>query len=666
MQFQVILTAIALALGLALPAAAASSKVKPRAKPDQDALITDMAEAYKKPDSKRLSSLLPQVQGHVLEPWAAYWELSARLDDAKPAEVDNFLSRYAGTYQEDRLRNDWLLQLGKRKDWPRFQVEYAKFRMHDDIEVRCHALHAAYATSGEDVAAQVQELWLSQRDPDDGCAAAAERLLKDDKLDAMVAWRRARLGFEFDKPRIAQQAVGLLSADWANGLNTLYANPKRYLDEKLTAFRPKTREWVTLAMIRLASSDPEAAAEELNKLRWRAQLTQEERSWVWGVIGKRAARTLSDKALAYYAQGDERHMHSDHLVWKVRAALRANDWQQVHDGIAALSEAQLRDPTWIYWRARALLALQAPNAELRARTLLQSIASPRGFYEQLAMEELGQRISVPPAPAPLTEDELQAARDNASLKRALYAIEIGLRTEGVREWNYSTNLHQRGGMNDRELLAAAAIACEQQVWDRCINASERTRTTMDYAQRFPTPFKQEVQQRAELTGLEPAFVYGLIRQESRFIPEAKSGVGAAGLMQVMPATARWTARRIGMNNFKPKQITERHTNIAIGTGYLKLVLDAFDGSMPLAAAAYNAGPSRSKAWSGQTGDPVLEAAIWTENIPFGETRDYVKKVLSNTVNYAAVLSGEPQSLKARLGFVGPLGMDKPEPGEELP
>lgn len=666
MQFQVILTVIVLAGSLSLPSLATQTPAKTRSKPDQDALITDMGEAYKKLDSKRLSALLPQVQGHVLEPWAAYWELSARLDSAKPAEIEGFLNRYAGTYQEDRLRNDWLLQLGKQRNWARFTAELPRYRMGDDAEVRCHALHASYATQSEDVAAEVQELWLAQRDPDEGCASAAARLIKDDKLDAMVAWRRARLGFEFDKPRIASQAIELLNPDWANGLNAIYTNPKRYLDEKLTALRPRTRELVTLALIRLASSDPEAAAEEINKLRWRAQLTQEERSWVWGVIGKRAARALSDRALGHYANGQVLHMHSDHLVWKIRAALRANDWQQVHDSIASLSEAQLRDSAWIYWRARALLALQAPNAELRARTLLASIASPRGFYEQLAMEELGQRISAPAAPAPLSDDERQAARENEGLKRALHAIGIGLRAEGVREWNYSTNLHQRGGMGDRELLAAAALACEKQVWDRCINASERTRAVMDYAQRYPTPFKQEVQQRAELTGLEPAFVYGLIRQESRFILEARSGVGAAGLMQVMPATASWTARRIGMNNFKPKQITDRDTNIAIGTGYLKLVLESFDGSMPLAAAAYNAGPSRSKAWRGQSGDPVLEAAIWAENIPFGETRDYVKKVLSNTVNYAAVLTGEPQSLKARLGFVGPLGMDKPEPGEELP
>lgn len=665
MQFQVILTSIALVAGLVLPAAA-SAKLKLQAKPTADTLIQDMAEAYKKTDSKRLTDLLPRVQGHVLEPWAAYWELSARLESASPNEIRVFLRRYADTYQEDRLRNDWLLLLGRRRDWDTFLAEYPKFRMNDDPEVKCYALQAEHDTSEAEVGAQVQQLWLAQHEPDEGCAAAAEQQIKSERIDILVAWRRARLGFEFDKPRIAMQAVGLLNPEWVSSLTLIYVNPARYLDEKFVALRPRTKELVTLALVRLASNDYQAAAEEMNKLRWRAQLTQEERSWVWGVIGKRAARALSDKALGYYAQGKEEHMHSDHLVWKVRAALRAGDWQQVQDAISTLSESQLRDPTWIYWRARALQALKAPNAEFRARTLLQSIASYRGFYEQLALEELGERISVPPQPEPLSEEEKQAALNNDGLKRALYAIKIGLRSDGVREWNYSTNLHQKGGMSDRELLAAADLACEQNVWDRCISASERTKSVANFAQRYPTPYRQEVSQRASRSGLDPAYVYGLIRQESRFIADAQSNVGAAGLMQVMPSTARWTARRIGMNGFKPRQIAERETNITIGTSYLKLVLDSFDGSLPLATAAYNAGPSRSKMWRGLSGDPLLDAAIWTENIPFPETRDYVKKVLSNTTNYAALLSGEPQSLKALLGYVGPLGVEKPAPQEQLP
>ncbi len=665
MQFQAILTSLALVLGLALPLAEAA-QAKAAARPSQDALITDMAEAYKKLDRRRLSALLPQVRGHVLESWAAYWELSARLDEASAEEVRQFFQRYAGTYQEDRLRAEWLLLLGKRRDWAAFAAEYPRYRMQDDASIRCYAL-LLQAQAGEgEVAQQVQELWLAQRDADEGCAAAAEQQLRAERLPPLVVWQRARLGFEQDRPQIARQAVALLNPELVPTLNAIYSQPDRYLQGRVTAIRPHSKELVTLALIRLASQDLEAAARELDKLRWKLQLTQEEISWVWGVIGKRAARQLSDDALGYFAHGNPAHMHHDHLLWRVRAALRARDWVQVQDALAALGEPQLRDPAWIYWRARALLALRAPDAELRARALLRSIASNRGFYEMLALEELGEAITAPPAPQPLTDEELNAARANPGLQRALYAIRIGLRSEGVREWNYTTNLHQRGGMGERELLAAAAIACEQQVWDRCINTSERTRQQIDMAQRFPMPHKQAVLQRTADIGLDPAYVYGLIRQESRFIMDAQSPVGAAGLMQVMPATARWTARKIGMHGFKPHHIKERDTNIAIGTSYLKLVLDAFDGSLPLAAAAYNAGPSRARAWLARTPDEGLEGAIWAENVPFAETRDYVKKVLANTTNYAAVLTGQPQSLKARLGVVGATRLARSAEAEALP
>jgi len=272
---------------------------------------------------------------------------------------------------------------------------------------------------------------------------------------------------------------------------------------------------------------------------------------------------------------------------------------------------------------------------------------------------------VTPATAPpaLTEAEKAAARTNRGLNRALYAIFLGLRSEGVREWNYTTSLHTPGGMGERELLAAADFACEKQVWDRCINTSERTKTVIDMAQRFPTPFRNAVLKRTQEIGLDPAYVYGLIRQESRFIMDARSGAGASGLMQVMPKTAHWTAQKIGLKDFKREHIYDRDINLTIGTAYLKLALDSFDGSLPLAAAAYNAGPSRPRRWRN---GPVLDAAIWAENVPFNETRDYVKKVLANTVNYAALLTGQPQSLKSRLGFIGPLPVGIQAAGLDLP
>lgn len=667
MQFLSILTPIALLGGLLLviaPEAQAQTKVT--AKSSRDDTILDMSQAFKQGDRKRLSALLPQARGHMLEPWAAYWELRARLDTASASEVQSFLTRYSGTYQEDRLRNDWLLLLGQRRDWAAFSAELPQYRMNDDREVRCYALSLETTRPADEVALDVKRQWYSQKDADDGCALAATQLHAARTLSDADIWRKARLAMENNRPRAARQAADIISAEAARPLDDISTNPARYLAKRVVAASRHAKEWVLLALIRLAATEPDVAASLLEN-HWSVHLTPEQRSWAWGVIGKQSAQKLSESASEHFAKARDTELSDEHLGWKVRAALRLARWKDVLSATLAMSPEVRQDSTWVYWRARALLQLAKTEAErAQATRMLESIAGVRGFYEQLALDELGQRVSTPERPPALTTDEKELARQNAGLQRGLYAIELGLRSDGVREWNYSTNLHQRGGMSDRELLAAADLACSREVWDRCINTSERTKAVLDFEQRFPMPFKDSVLGRARQIGLDPAYVYGLIRQESRFVMDAQSGVGAAGLMQVMPPTARWTAKKIGLTDFKPHQITERDTNIAIGTGYLKLVLDDFAGSMPMAAAAYNAGPSRPRSWRGTSGGPTLEAAIWAENVPFAETRDYVKKVLSNTTNYAALITGQPQSLKSRLGLVGPRSAGAPEPATDLP
>jgi len=644
MQFTNILTplvAALLTLGNATPLWAQNSG---------DNVLQEMNQAFRKADRARLSALLPQARGHALEPWAAYWELKARLEEASPQEVQDFLARYAGTYQEDRLRNDWLLLLGKRRDWAGFAAEYPNFRMNDDRELRCYALAAQHLETGADVADEVRRNWHAQREADDGCTFAAERLRASGRLRALDVWRKARLAMEANKPRAARAAVEIEAPESAALVADVNASPAKYLAGRIIAISRLRKEMVVLALLKIASSDPAQAAELLDG-KWSVQLTDEERNWTWGAIGRQAAMRLQDNALDYFGRVTrERDLPDDMLAWQARAALRQGQWSAVRSAIDAMGDEARSDSTWVYWKARALLARGGQADPAEARRLLQGIAGVRGFYEKLALEELGQRITVPERPSPLTTEERAMAFANPGLNRALQAIALGIRSEGVREWNYTTNLHTRGGMSDRELLAAADLACQREVWDRCINTSERTRSFIDIEQRFPMPFREQVVRRAREINLDPAYVYGLIRQESRFIMDARSGVGASGLMQVMPATARWTARKIGLTSFSPEQITDRDTNIAIGTGYLKLVLDDFGGSLPLAAAAYNAGPGRPRVWRN---GPIIEAAIWAENVPFTETRDYVKKVLSNTTLYAALLTGQPQSLKARLGTVGP-------------
>ena len=633
-----------------------------------DNALLDMAQAFKKGDRKRLTSTLPYAAGHPLEPWAAYWELRARLDEASYSEVRDFLKRYAGTYQEDRMRNDWLLMAGSRREWDTLLEEYPYFRMRDDKELQCYYLLAQFVQLGPKAQADTSELvlqnWHALRDADDGCMLAVDRLFDAHKISELDIWRKVRAATEYNQGRLAKNALKIIEPKYLPELEDIFKNPARFLSQPISAPNRPRDELITIALIRLAANDPSDAVRQLLS-RWISHLNTEQRTWVWAAAGREAAQRGDPKSLEYFehASVDKEIGNDELLAWKVRVALRVDvrpRWEMVEQAISAMSSQAQRDPTWVYWRARALLQKkpQTPQITQEAQTLLASIAGVKGFYEQLALEELGKKITSPPRPESLKAQEINSVKANPALRRALYAINLGLRSEGNREWNYATNLVDNagklGGMGDRELLAAATYACEQEVWDRCVNSAERSKV-VDVSLRFPMPFKDMVLKRTKEISIDPAYVYGLIRQESRFVMDAKSNVGASGLMQIMPKTAAWTAKKIGLLNFKPESLATREVNIAIGTGYLKLVLDSFDGSMPMAAAAYNAGPSRVRRW--QEGS-VVEGAIWAEFLPFNETRDYVKKVLANTVNYQALITSEPQSLKARMGTIGPMDSAK--------
>ena len=661
----------ALAIGLALlcggvPACAQTSG---------DNLIVDAREALRKKDRTRLAATRAAAiaANHPLAMWADYFELGNRLNEAQQSELDAFYARWPATYVEDRLRNDWLLELGKRRDWANFATEFPRFRMNDDREVTCYALLVDHQ-NGKDVREAALAAWFAPRDPDDGCTLMATTLYEARKFTAADAWRRARTAMEANRPRIARAAAGLISPAIGAAVGEVGDNPARYLARNASVGTRNDAEIATLALIRMASNDPDAAAGQLND-RWDRLLPPELAAWAWAVTGKQSALKLLPDSSEHFQRaalraakaGREIDWPDETLAWKARAALRADSgrgrWQQVLQAINAMSPSEQRDSAWVYWKARGLQAVapqsQEPEAmRSLARELLGGIADQVSFYGKLANEELGGRWTAPSRPAALMPEEEAAAARHPGLQRALQLIAIGLRNEGVREWNFSLR-----GMSDRELLAAAQLACDREVWDRCINTSDRTRNEVHMEQRFPMPFRKEVQAWAQAAGLEPAYVYGLIRQESRFVADARSSVGASGLMQLMPTTARWTARKIGLP-YTAEQITDRDINIRLGTSYLKLVLDDLDGSQAMAAAAYNAGPSRPRRWRD---GPVLEPAVWAENIPFNETRDYVKKVLSNATDYAALLGTPAPSLKTRLGrMIGPRDPAAPQVDAALP
>jgi soluble lytic murein transglycosylase len=664
-------------LGAALPAAAQPRP--PSAAGDE--LVVQARDALRTNDRTRLAALTQRLQdaGHPLAMWADYWRLSSRLAQAQQPELDAFYARWGGSYVEDRLRNDWLLELGKRRDWAGVRAEFPRFRMNDDREVTCYALLARHEAGELPRAAlreQARAAWLAQRDVDDGCQLLAQTLTEAGVLSAADAWARARQAAEANRPRALRAAAALVSAAAAQGAAAMLDNPARYLARLPAAPDATQRELALLALMRVAAGDPEVAATQLQS-GWARRLRPEQAATAWAQVGRQAALRLQPQAVAHAQrawqlweralEGTPPPWSDDLLAWQVRAALRQpepdRDWALVQRAIAAMSPAEQRDEAWVYWGAKAALAL-APRgpagapARAQAGEQLAGIAGRLSFYGKLASEALEQRFELPPPAAELQAAEREAAAAHPGLTRALHLLALGLRSEGVREWNFSLR-----GMGERELLAAAQRACDLAVWDRCINTSDRTRTEIDLAQRFPTPFRDEVVAKAREIGLDPALMYGLIRQESRFITDARSHVGASGLMQLMPATARWTARKVGLP-FTPGMINDPQVNLHLGASYLKLVLDDFDGSLAMATAAYNAGPGRPRRWREVS---TVEAAAWAEAIPFNETRDYVKKVLSNQVFYSAILGGPMPALSALLGPpIGPRDPAARPPDRELP
>ncbi len=640
-----------------------------------DSTVIEAREAARKQDRSRLAAAraVMQAGAHPLASWVEYWDLSNRLTTAQVDEVEAFYARWSGSYVEDRLRNDWLLELGRRQDWPALVRDYPRFRMNDDREVSCWWLFTEQL-AGRDVREAARSAWWAQKELDEGCKLLASAMVEAKRFTPDDVWHKARLALESQRPAAAKAAVGLLGPVAAAQANEAIDHPTRHLQRSPGASK-MSQELRLLALLRLASTDPDAAAAQLGSDR--PKLGPSQAAWAWAYTGRQAAFRLSADAAKHYQQawallrgGEARSpgWSDDTLAWGVRASLRslapAQRWPLVLHLVEAMSPSEQRDPAWAYWKSRALQASAVEGAageaqRAEARRGLETLAGALNFYAALAREDLGLTPTLPAAPAPSTAAESDAAKAHPGLGRALLLVDLGLRDEARREWNFSLR-----GMTDRELLAAARWACDRSDWQLCINTAERSRGEIDTALRYPMPFAADIQQAAVAAGLEPALVFGLIRQETRFMPQLRSSAGASGLMQVMPATARWVAKRIGLDWRNPEQIHDPLVNLKLGTSYLKLVLDDLGGSQAMAAAAYNAGPGRPRRWRE---GPLLDAAIWAENIPFNETRDYVKKVLSNATVYSALLGSQKQPLlRQRLGAnIGPREVGAPV-NTELP
>jgi len=611
------------------------------AKPDpQDAALLAARDAFERNNRAKLAQVAPQLEGNVLWPYVEYWQLFQRLPAARAEDVRDYLSRNSGSALAELLRTDWLKVLAKSGRWELFREEYPALSA-DDPDVTCYALWSRAKREDNSQREQFKTFWNAPRDLPDGCLQLARSFYKAGEIGSSEAWARFRMLVDASLMGAARRSMEFVPRAETidpKKLAAVIRSPAKFLRNTQADYaKVADRELVIAAMTLASDTDPLAVA----KL-WSGGLSEkfsaEDVRYVWLMLAMNGAQRHLPEALGWFAKAGS--LNDEQLAWRARIAMRTENWAELRNSIDRMSQVARNDAIWTYWYGRAERELGSP---LEADGYFGRIAGEHSFYGRLASDELGVRLRIPPrAPLP-TEAEIAEVSAIPGLARALALYRIDMRTEATREWLWTIR-----GMDDRKLLAAAELARRNEAWDRAISTADRTLVAHNFSVRYLAPYREVLAEKARSRDLEESWVLGVVRQESRFIIGAKSSAGASGLMQVMRPTAKWAAQRMRLKNFSWSRLREPEVNASLGTYYLRHVLDQFDGSPVLAAAAYNAGPSRAKLWRGTT--PV-EGAIFAETIPFVETRDYVKKVMANTVYYSAVLGTEPTPLKTRLGVV---------------
>lgn len=598
-------------------------------------------EAFRVGNRAKLDAAALRLRAHVLYPYVRYWQMRQRLNDAAPDDVRALIAQLADGPLGDRLRNDWLSSLGKRESWELFDQEHRGLH-RENSNVACYALRRRVILGEAQALRTARSLWLSALPAAQSCTPVFEFALQADVISEADIWARIRLALERGQTTLAKRISLYLSSQEGfqpKALTAAAANPRKYLERTVGAAKTRgAREIAMFALLRMARSAPQQAV-----TRWRAiagSFSPEERRYVWGRLGYFGALSHDPDALSWFAQSGA--LNDDQLAWRARAGLRVQQWTEVAASIDAMSEAERAQPEWRYWKARTLME---QGKKVEAYALLVPLGAEHHFYGLLAAEEIGDAVDAPSERFRPRESDIQAFANVPAIRRALALYRLGLRIEGNREWFWAI-----AQFDDRQLLEAAEYARRNELWAQAINTAERTRSLHDFALRYLAPYREQFRLSASEYGLDEAWVLGVARQESRFVANARSRSGARGLMQLMPATAKWVAGKLGMKSFRQAIVTDLDINISLGTYYLKYALETLDNQPVLASAGYNAGPGRARNWRAPD---EMESAIYTETIPFNETRDYVKKVMANATFYARMLGQSLVSLKERIGTIPP-------------
>jgi soluble lytic murein transglycosylase len=593
----------------------------------------------------------PALRAYLLYPYVQAARLSRALRDAGPAVPPGLDDRIAAfvAAQEPQpvaqaLRRSWLASLAERAQWERFLVHHRD--AIDGPALRCHAYAARIGLQRLDgLAVEITKAWLTPRSLP-ACDRAFTWLRTGGGLDDTLVEQRVRLALEAGNAGFARQVAAPLPPERAAPLlqwAALLEEPRRRIDALIASPQSAVDTTALLAgWARLARSDRAAAKQRFGLLVRARGLDERAASRFALALALPLSWDRDPAALDFFARVDAADFDDTAREWQARAALWAGDWAQASRAIAALSEANRGSARWRYWSAR--VASQAGD-EAAARTLYESLLREDNYYAAMAAARLQRAVAPNPQPLPVDPAQLARIEQLPAFGRARELRLAGLQSEAVAEWRFGHD-----SLRPEARAQAIHVAARWGWYDQAVATATGERVFNDYALLYPRPYDAQVKAAATLTGLAQETIYGVIRQESLYRRDAVSTADARGLMQLLPETARRTARHWRLPTPTAVSLFDPDVNVVLGAGQLRMLLDRFDGQLPLALAGYNAGPGAAQRWLPAR---TTEPDVWIENIPYNETRSYVQRILWHGLVFAWLRGGEPQSTRGWLEPVRP-------------
>lgn len=566
-------------------------------------------------------------------------ELEARLDQAEADEVRAFIDRYAGTAPAERVRRQWLQRLVREQRWTELLSAYV-----DDGSAQraCWYRRALLGTGRADEAfAGLSGLYLTGQSLPSSCDPLFAAWSAAGGLEVATVWERVERALARNNSGVAAFQGRYLPEEqrpWLDLLVAIHRRPILLLEEAITAEQvpdPVRRQRILVhGLERMAAGSADqaelvwasiAAAEDLPPaLAERAD----------AAVGHALARSGDERALEYLARLEPRPDNANLQRARLRVALGLRAWQLLAEWSQGLSAEVDELGEWRYWRAQALLRVaESPADRAAAAHALASAAEERTLWGFLSAELIGRPLALDHQPVPVDEEALGALMDSEPLERIQALDRLGRQADVSREWHDMTLVMDRG-----ERLVAAAAAAQLGLANESILTLARAAYWDDLDLRFPRAYDALVEAAALEHGLPPDWLYAVIRQESAFDPDIASHAGAVGLMQLMPPTAREVAQKTGRPEPERLDLIDPALNVALGSAYLAQMQRRFQGHPMVASAAYNAGPTTVSRWLPEQSMP---GDLWLTEIPYPETRQYVRRVLTYRVIYRDLLGLPP-------------------------